>query len=204
NLVPTRPRRRPRNRSWPVSDYVYEDDDEDDTKPLPQRPATVLSVLLGTAAKLHLCDLLPGHGAVQVADVSARRPQVSRRSAVQAFVAEITDRLDGPVAAVRSDGTAITGRPVVHVRENGRGRPDVRTGLSQLLRREPGFATRQQLPWSVGVPAEVIVADDEPIALLNPAGLRVEGSAQVGAAHNLVGARVADHLGAHSARKNRN
>src|SRR5207248_2295210 len=106
NLVPTRPRRRPRNRSRPVSDYDYEDDDEDDTKPLPQRPATVLSVLLRAAAKLHLLDFLPGHGAVQAADVSARRPQVGRRSAVQAFVAEITDRLDRPVAAVRSDGAA--------------------------------------------------------------------------------------------------
>ena len=95
---------------------------------------------------------------------------------------------------MRSDGSAIAGGPIVHVREDGRSRPDVGAGFCEFLRREPGFSARQQSPGRVGVAAQVVVANDEPIALLLPAFLGVEGGAQAWAAKHLISARILDHL----------
>src|SRR4030095_10648211 len=89
----------------------------------PHGPATAVAPLLRAAVSAHLTDVFPGDRTVEQSHVATDRADGGRIGAGGVRVGGVDSSVHNwPGFAVRDEGLAIAGRPVVHVRDQHQAR----------------------------------------------------------------------------------
>src|SRR5258706_5652679 len=135
----------------------------------PHGPAAVVAPLLGTAADIHLVNVLPGDRAVEQADVATGCADGRGGGARCVWIGGIGPAHHSATVAMRGECLAITRRPIIHF-----GNQD-KAGISgESLWRDPGArVAREGGPGSIRMTSMIVVANDIAIFLLfkRPIGL---------------------------------